>query len=241
MNQRAIVRVEGAAFGYEGRALLSSVDVSIHPDTFLGIVGPNGSGKSTLIRGILGLLEPMAGRVERSGAKFGYVPQSRMLDANYPLTVREVAEMGAGQRLTGLGRLRAEDQAECERYLEQVGMLATQDEAFSALSGGQRQRVLLARAMLTHPTVLLLDEPTSGVDRDAAASIAAILCELHHNGVAILLVSHDLDFVRRVAQGLLVVSRGSVKFAKLEDTHNAEWLREIFAPLAPSNPRRMAH
>ena len=232
-----MVRLQGAAFGYEGRTVLSGVDLTIGPGTCLGIVGPNGAGKSTLIRGILGLLAPLAGNVERTHAKFGYVPQSRVLDSNYPLTAREVAEMGAARRLTRLGRLRPRDRSECESLLDQVGMLSMQGQAFSELSGGQRQRVLLARAMLTHPTVLLLDEPTSGVDREAAASIASILRELHQRGVGILLVSHDLDFMRTIARELLVVSRGSVQPAKLEDTRNADWLREIFAPIAPSAGR----
>ncbi len=223
------VTLRAAAFGYEGRRVVSDVDLDLGPGSFLGIVGPNGSGKSTLFRGILGLLAPLSGRVERNDTRFGYVPQSHVLDAIFPLTVEELVLMGAERRLTRLGGLRRQTRQQCGELLERVGLFAVRRSPFSDLSGGQRQRALVARALLTQPTMMLLDEPTSGVDRDAAADIAQILREVHAGGVGILLVSHDLELVRKIASEVLVVANGKVHPAGVESFADPAWLRSVFA------------
>lgn len=207
-----LIRLEGASFGYGRRAIVSGVDLEIGAGRFLGIVGANGSGKTTLFRGLLGLIPPLAGRCERSPeAVFGYVPQRESLDANYPLSAREVVEMGAYGRLGGARATSRADRAEAEALLGRVGLAQEAGRPFSELSGGQRQRVLLARALLVRPTVLLLDEPTSGVDRGAEERILGLLRELHAQGLSILIVSHALPMVRSAVERVLMVAEGRVE------------------------------
>jgi len=207
-----LIRLRSAAFGYGARRVVSGIDLEIAPGRFLGIVGPNGSGKTTLFRGLLGLVPPLEGSCARTGrAVIGYVPQRESLDASFPLTVREVVEMGTYQRLGRLRRPAAEDLALVDEWIERVGLAPQRTRPFAELSGGQRQRALLARALVTRPDVLLLDEPTSGVDRGAQEQILALLSELHRGGLAILLVSHQLSLVRRFVEEVLVVADGRVQ------------------------------
>ncbi len=208
-----LIRLVQASFGYAGRPILAGVDLEVGERDFVGIVGPNGSGKTTLVRGLLGLVPPLSGTVERRGVVFGYVPQRESLDANFPLSALEVVEMGAYRRLSGLRRLTWQDRVAAAALLERVGLSGRSRHPFSELSGGQRQRVLLARALLARPNVLLLDEPTSGVDRDAQAQILELLRELQLEGLAILLVSHQLAMVRAVAGRTLLVTEGRVELA----------------------------
>lgn len=207
----AAIRARGAAFGYGGRAIVSGVDLEVGAGDFYGIVGPNGSGKTTLFRGLLGIVPPLAGSVERSQGGIGYVPQRETLDALFPLRVDEVVEMGAYGRLRAASLLASDDRELVTASLARVGMREHAREAFSSLSGGQRQRVLIARALLARPSVLLLDEPTSGVDRGATRAILELLRELNaRDGLAILLVSHQIGMVRDVVKRALVVRDGRV-------------------------------
>src|SRR5690606_35356793 len=153
--------------------------LEVRAGDFLGIVGPNGGGKTTLFRGILGLLRPLAGNVEREGARLGYVPQRDSLDPIYPLRVEDVVRMGAYGDLTGMRRVTAERRGAAEAAIERVGLGAKSGVPFAGLSGGERQRALLARALLCRPNVLLLDEPTSGVVRGAQRRILDLLVELN--------------------------------------------------------------
>jgi ABC-type Mn2+/Zn2+ transport system ATPase subunit len=224
-----LVQLRGAAFGYEGRAVVSGVDLAIEPGRFLGLVGPNGAGKTTLFRGILGLVPPLAGRRERApAAVFGYVPQRETLDAAFPLSAREVVEMGAQRRLTALRRLTRDDRAAAGRLLARVGLAGEERTPFSQLSGGQRQRALLARALLTRPSVLLLDEPTSGVDRGAQEQILRLLHELNREGLAILLVSHQLGLVRQSVGEVLLVAEGRVERGDPRELLAGERLDRVF-------------
>jgi manganese/iron transport system ATP-binding protein len=224
-----LVRLQAAAFGYEGRPIVSGVDLEVDAGRFFGIIGPNGAGKTTLFRGILGLVPVLAGRCERAGGVvFGYVPQRESLDAGYPLSALEVVEMGCYRRLTGLRRVSRADRAAAAQSLGRVGLAGAERTPFSRLSGGQRQRVLLARALLTRPAVLLLDEPTSGVDRGAVEQILHLLRELNREGLAILLVSHQLALVRESVGEVLLVSEGRVQRGDPRELLAPERLDQVF-------------
>ncbi len=206
-----LVEIEDAAFGYGERAVLTGVELRIARSTLVGVAGPNGSGKSTLVRGVLGLLAPIRGRVSRNASSLGYVPQRDTLDALFPLTALEVVRMGAFARLRGLRLLPRAERHAARAALERVGLADQARRLFARLSGGQRQRVLLARALLMQPDLLVLDEPTSGVDAEAEAAILALLREFRDEGLGILLVSHRLEALCQVADQLLWVDAARVE------------------------------
>jgi ABC-type Mn2+/Zn2+ transport system ATPase subunit len=210
-----LLRLAGADFGYEGRAVVHGVSLEVRPKELVVLLGSNGSGKTTLLRGLLGFLPPLAGRVERRpGLRIGYVPQRETLDPLYPLSGFHVARLGAWRDLPfwRLGgepeRQRAREALRACRALEFAG------ERYATLSGGQRQRVLLARALATDPELLLLDEPTAGVDPEAERGILDLLRELRDTrGLAIWLVTHHVQALGRRADRTVIVSNGSVNVA----------------------------
>lgn len=212
-----LVRLAGAAFGYGRTEVISGVDLEIRAGDVLGIVGPNGAGKTTLFRGILGLIPARTGTVERATRAIGYVPQHDRLDPVFPLSVEEVVHMGAYGHLGRLGRLRAEDRELARSLLLRVGLGDRPRRAFASLSGGQRQRALIARALMTRPRLLLLDEPTTGVDQTALRGILEILRELERDGLAVLLVSHQLATVCQAAPEVLWVEGGRVARGRTEE------------------------
>ena len=209
---KPVLSVRGAAFGYGRHPVVAGIDLEVGPGQILGVAGPNGSGKTTFFRGLAGLLPAMEGSVERFGGPLGYVPQREALDAIYPLTVEEVVRMGAYGRLFGLRRLRAEDVRLARACLERVGLDDRRRRAFASLSGGQRQRALIARALMVRPRLLLLDEPTSGIDSATVERIVDLLTELaREEGVAILVVSHQLELLREAVRDVLWVAEGRVE------------------------------
>ncbi|MFN0008877.1 MAG: metal ABC transporter ATP-binding protein [Planctomycetota bacterium] len=211
MQKPLVLGLSNATFGYGGRAVVSGVDLEVRAGDFLGIMGSNGGGKTTLLRGMLGLLKPMKGGVERHVDAIGYVPQRETLDPIFPLRVEEVVHMGAYGRLKGwrgLGRAERQLALDC---LARVDLSDRARAPFSSLSGGQRQRALIARALMVRPRLLLLDEPTSGVDRETAAHILEVLLELNRgDGIAVMLVSHQMSLVRQAVQEVLLVAEGRV-------------------------------
>jgi len=215
-SKPALVELRGASFGYGRKAVLKNVDLTVEAGAFLGVFGPNGSGKTTLFRGILGLIQPLAGTVVRSTAAIGYVPQREQLAPVYPLTVEEVVHMGAYGRLHGLRRLPATARARADRWLEHVGLAHKRRALFASLSGGQRQRALIARSLMAHPELVVLDEPTSGVDREAEQRILELLRGLNDEGLAILLVSHQVDVVRASIKDAVWVDDGRVRRGTLD-------------------------
>ena len=231
MSSPPLIRLRSAAFGYRGTKVLEGVSLDVEPGRTVGIIGPNGSGKTTLIRGLIGLIEPVSGTVERPATQVGYVPQREELDAAFPVTVEEVVHMGACGRLTRWGRLRPEDRDLAAQSLERVGLAHRARDLFAALSGGQRQRVLIARALMARPRVLLLDEPTSGIDVTAQRVVSELLLELRdHEQLAVLLVTHQLQVLRRIADVVLWVSDGRVVAGTPEEMLRPDRLDELFTP-----------
>jgi ABC-type Mn2+/Zn2+ transport system ATPase subunit len=231
-----LLRLAGASFGYGARTVVAGVDLVVRAGDCIGIVGPNGSGKTTLFRGILGLIPPLAGRVQRGTGSLGYVPQREALDAIYPLTVQEVVQMGAYGHLKGMRRVTRVARRRARALLARVALDDRRSALFASLSGGQRQRVLIARALMVEPRLLLLDEPTSGVDRRAEGLIRDLLQELNREGLAILLVSHQLAMVRQTTQRVLWVGEGGVRECAPEELARAESLDHLYAGGSPETP-----
>ena len=188
-----LVEVRSASFGYDGAAVLSEVSLAVRPGAFTGIVGPSGSGKTSLLRLLLGTAKPQHGSVVRQpGLAVSYVPQLETVDWNFPVTVAECVLMSRPTRRLLPWPTRAE-RADVEQVLERLGIADLAGRHIRELSGGQQQRMFLARALLRRPQLLLLDEPTSGVDVQTRHEVLHLLDDLHRDGLAIVLTTHDLN------------------------------------------------
>src|SRR5256712_7165132 len=201
-----VVDLEQVSFAYGGERVLDEVSLRVGRGDFLGIIGPNGSGKTTLLRVLLGLLRPTSGRIKlfgidvrlfREWARIGYVPQkATAFDARFPASVLEVVISGRSGVAGIAHRFGGRDRAAVEEALETVGMLNFRARPLGRLSAGQQQRVFIARALAIHPEMLLLDEPTVGVDVDAQEQFYSLLRRLNREfGQPLVLVSHDLRAV----------------------------------------------
>jgi zinc transport system ATP-binding protein len=216
------VELDGVSFGYDARRpVLENVTFAVPEGQFVAIAGPNGGGKTTLLRLIVSLNRPQSGTVRVFGESVGaaarrgyvaYLPQRAHLGIEAPATVREVVAAGRVTRRRLLGPLTAEDRLAVDGAIDRVGLGAQSDEPIATLSGGQEQRAFIAKAIASEPRLLILDEPTTGVDADAQDALAALLARLHGElRVTILYVSHEFGAVEHVAERLLLV-RGGIAF-----------------------------
>jgi zinc transport system ATP-binding protein len=203
-----LVRVEGVSFSFGFRRVLEDVSLAIHKGDFLALLGPNGSGKTTLVKVILDLLPPERGQVflwERPAAEFleweriGYVPQKAThFDPTFPASAREVVAMALRSARPAARRPRREQEEAIRRALDLVGMDEHRDRPIGRLSGGQQQRIFIARAIVTGPELLFLDEPTAGVDAETQERFYDLLGRLNTaQGIAIVLVTHDIGIVNK--------------------------------------------
>ena len=201
MGDKLAIRVSNLSAGYGTEPVIQDINFSVKENDFFGIIGPNGGGKSTLLKVILGLLEPMKGTVlvygksPKIGRKhIGYVPQYAEHDKAYPISVGDVVLMGRRSVRGSSPWYSAEDKKAAAEALKTVKMAEYKNRHISGLSGGQRQRVFVARALVSHPKILLLDEPTASVDQDMQESLYKLLKELNKK-IAIVLVTHDIGVV----------------------------------------------
>jgi zinc transport system ATP-binding protein len=216
------VRLHDVSFGYDPRRpVLEDVDLEVPEGQFVAVAGPNGGGKTTLLRLIVGLTRPQTGVVQVFGEPVGvaarrgqiaYLPQRAQLGVEAPATVREVVAAGRVTRRRLLGPLTPEDRLSVDSAIDRVGLAAQAEAPIATLSGGQQQRTFVAKAIVSEPRLLILDEPTTGVDADAQDALAALLERLQGElQVTILYVSHEFGAVEHVADRLLLV-RGGIAF-----------------------------
>ncbi len=227
------IRFDDLTIGYDNQPVLSGISLSIARGSFTAILGANGSGKSTLLKTLLGIQPPLAGRIRLSaptGAApvFGYVPQATQFDPLYLLTGYDVALMGVYGRV-GPGRFVPQsERAFARECLRATGAEDFARKQFAELSGGQKQRVLIARALATKPNILVLDEPTAGVDAAATQTLMAFISQIHQERqLTILLVTHDLHLVRHHAQQVVWLHEGKVLTGTAADLLRPEHLAEL--------------
>lgn len=197
-----MVRLKGLSCGYDKREVLSDVTMDIMEGDFVGLLGPSGSGKTTLLRTILGAVDIFQGEVEVEGVptsqkkpKVGYVPQLETIDWNFPVTVQEVVLMGRAMDNRLFPWYRREDRMLAAEMMERLGISDLAKRHIRELSGGQQQRVFLARALVGSRRILLLDEPTSGVDIKTRDDVMHVLHELNHQGITIIMTTHEINAV----------------------------------------------
>jgi zinc transport system ATP-binding protein len=213
MISKELVKLEDVWVYYDDVPVLEGVNLSIEKDDFLGIIGPNGGGKTTLLKVILGLVKPSQGKVTVLGStpkqnrKFmGYVAQYSMFDRDFPINVWDVVLMGRYGKAGLAKRFNDEDRKIALKALETVEMLDYKDRQIGRLSGGEQQRVFIARALVTEPKILLLDEPTAGIDMPMQTEFYELLARLKQR-IAIVLVSHDISAVSVYVEKIACLNR----------------------------------
>jgi ABC-type Mn2+/Zn2+ transport system ATPase subunit len=227
-----LVRLAGVTYTYGGQPVLLDVDLELAEGDVLGVVGPSGSGKTTLLRILLGALDPVRGRIERrSGLRAGYVPQVETVNWQFPVTVAEVVLMARvdDRRWPWPSR---DERRQVADVLDRLGIGALGHRHIRELSGGQQQRVFIARALLGRPDVLFLDEPTSGVDVRTRHEVLHLLGELHADGLAIVLSTHDLNGIAAHLPKLLCLNVRVAGLGAPGDVLTPEILESVYgAPM----------
>ncbi len=233
-----VLALRDASFGYGDRAVVSGVSLQVGQGEVVAVLGANGSGKSTLVRGILGLVDQLSGEVELFGVprrafsehtRVGYVPQRHTLSTSVRATAREIVATGRLGHQGWLGRSSRQDRLVIDRALDLVGLADRSLTDVSTLSGGQQRRVLIARALASEPEVLVMDEPTAGVDAANQHVLAGVLARLAARGVTMLIVTHEMEAFRDVVTRVVVVDLGRITWqGRIDDftAHARDLLHE---------------
>ncbi|MFC6992364.1 metal ABC transporter ATP-binding protein [Haladaptatus sp. GCM10025707] len=234
-EEAPLISLSDVSFGYTATPVVEDISLEIESGEYVAVVGPNGSGKSTLMKLMLGLLRPDSGEARLfsqpshefdDGARIGYVAQHASASKEMPITVREVVKMGRFPHV-GTGRLSAADWDIVDQSLETVGMTAFANRRVTQLSGGQRQRAFIARALAGEADLLVLDEPTVGVDAESVEAFYELLEALNDQGITILLIEHDLGAVADHAHRVVCLNRGiyfdgpTTEFVESDALHRA--------------------
>jgi manganese/iron transport system ATP-binding protein len=230
-----VMTVYNLSSGYNGQRAIEGITFDLHEGERVGIVGPNGAGKSTLFKALVGLL-PHQGAISIQGASckdshamIGYVPQREAIDTTFPVTVWDVVMMGRAREIGYILLPRRRDRIAVREALERVGMWHLRKRPIGELSGGQRRRVFVARALAQQASVLLLDEPFSGVDATAETDIFQVLDVLREEGVAVLLATHNLVQAATHYDKLLMMANGhTVAFGTPDDVYTPQILSATF-------------
>lgn len=209
-----LIALSDLAVGYDGEVALRRLSLAVRRGDLIGVVGPSGCGKTSLLRALMGEVETYAGRSERAaaggGLRIGYVPQVETVDWNFPITVEQVALLGAWRERRWAPWAGRRARRRSREVLRQLGIESLARRPIRALSGGQQQRAFLARALISDPQLLLLDEPTSGVDIKTSHEILHELRELNAAGVTIVLTTHDLNGVASHLPRLICLGQGTI-------------------------------
>ena len=217
-DRQSIINFSDVAIGYGSKIILDNLNLEIERNDFIGLVGPNGAGKTTFLKTLLGNTNPLSGNVEKKNIVFGYVPQRDIVQPLLPYTVYDIVMMG---RYSILGVFKSPSKADeviVEESLTRVGISSLRNLSYNSLSGGQRQRVLIARALAVKPDVLILDEPTNGLDTPSHYSVLNLISQLHDEShLTVLIVSHLLTDVANLVKKIILFEAGGYQYGLTEE------------------------
>ena len=203
---KPIIEIKNLSAGYDGRNVLHDINLTVYERDFLGIIGPNGGGKTTLIKCILGLLKPTSGEIVfNCKPSLGYLPQYSTIDRKFPISVEEVILSGLSIQKSLASRFTPEQREKGGQVIARMGLEGLEYRAIGQLSGGQLQRALLGRAIISDPSVLILDEPSTYIDKRFEARLYELLAEINKE-CAIILVSHDIGTVLQQVKSIACVN-----------------------------------
>lgn len=227
-----LIKLEKVAASYDGKTVLREVELTVYEHDFLGVIGPNGGGKTTLVKTILGLKKPDGGSIRffRNGQEteritMGYLPQYSAIDKKFPISVEEVVLSGLGRQRSLVGRFTSEQRAKVRDVVNRMGLQGLEKRPIGALSGGQLQRALLGRSIVSDPDVLILDEPSTYIDKRFEAKLYELLEEVNKQ-CAVILVSHDIGTVLQNVKSIACVNETLHYHPDTEVS--ADWLEQNF-------------
>jgi zinc transport system ATP-binding protein len=216
----SLIELKNLTLGYDKDVIIKNINLSIEENDFICIVGPNGSGKSTLVKGILGLIKPIKGKVIYNGLKqncIGYMPQETKVDSNFPASVLEIVLSGTLNQYKNLF-YNKEQKEIALKNLKILGIEKIKDKSFCDLSGGQRQKVLLARSLCATSKLLILDEPSNNLDSKSKMELYNTIIDLNKNyNITIIMITHDLDHDNLIGNKILSLREDDVFFGTVEE------------------------
>lgn len=231
-----LIELKQVDFGYGAEPVLEEINLHLHPGQLAALVGPSGAGKTSLLKLILGGLQPSRGEIYIHGQllngqpapHIGYVPQLETVDWNFPVTVEQVVLMGRVRRASIWPWPAAADRAKMKTVLEQLEIDHLAGRHIRDLSGGQQQRVFLARALVAEPDLLVLDEPTTGVDMRTAENMLHLLADLNQQGITVLMTTHDLNAAAAHVPWVVCLNRRVVAQGQPEDVFTVDILNQTY-------------
>lgn len=231
----SIVAIEGVSFAYEDKRVIHQLDFEVLERDFVGLIGSNGAGKTTLLKMLVGLLKPTSGDIRlfgqpigqfRDWERIGYVPQKNAFNPLFPATVREVVTSGLYNKKKIYRRMTKADLQKADDAMHAMRIEDLADRRIGQLSGGQQQRAFLARALVNNPELLILDEPTVGIDAETQAGFFRMIRHMHqHHHITFMMVSHDMDMMESYLGSEPLQASGNLKFY-VKHTHDPEDCRE---------------
>lgn len=228
--EKEIIKFSEVSIGYGKNPIVPNISLSINQNDFIGLVGPNGAGKTTFLKTLLGSIKPLSGSITKDDLRFGYVPQRDVVQPLLPYTVFDVVMMGRYSLMPTFASPKKTDTEKVLTSLESVGISDLKKLQYNSLSGGQRQRTLIARALAVEPNVLILDEPTNGMDTPSHYGLLELISELHEKqNLTVILVSHLLTDVANYVKKIILIEKNFFQFGSIEDILSEENLLKAYS------------
>lgn len=236
MAEQPIITLQNVSLTLGEQTILHDINLTINEGEFIAVLGPNGAGKSTLLKLLLGLYKPTTGAItvlgktpKRGNNEIGYAPQHRTLEADLALRARDVVGFGLDGNKWGIALPDKKREKHIEQALDEVGIKHLADMPVGKLSGGEQQRLLIAQALLTHPKILLLDEPLSNLDITNAQVVVSLITKIAKNRkMTVLLVTHDVNLLLPVIDRVLYVANTHSAIGKSEDVITSQTLSDLY-------------